>query len=84
MCVQQSMGAKIGIQNSNTTISGKTDIRGVWNDWKQTGKVNGEIVVLVAAQGGVPLKHTGEIRRADVLYKRITGVSKSNLSFYLG
>lgn len=50
-------------RTATLTYSGKTDIRGVWNDWKQTGKGNLNGEVIVSSQGGVPLKHTGEISR---------------------
>ena len=50
-------------KNATLAYSGKTDIRGVWNDWKQSGKGSFHGDVLVAPQGGIPVRHSGEIRR---------------------
>ena len=56
-------------KNAMLAYSGKTDVRGVWNDWKQTGNGTFHGEVLVAKQGGIPLHHAGEIRR-EICYAK--------------
>jgi len=63
-------------KNAMLTYSGKTDIRGVWNDWKQTGKGTFHGEVLVATQGGIPVHHTGEMRR-NICYTKDSQVCQN-------
>ena len=63
-------------KSAELTYSGKTDIRGVWNDWKHTGKGSLSGSLRMSPQGGIPLHHTGEMRR-KICYEKESQVCQN-------
>ena len=70
-------------KSATLSYTGKTDIRGRWNDWTQSGKgtVSGEIIS--SAEGGIPKRHIGEMSRKMCYTKESQVCQKQTFRFTL-
>lgn len=70
-------------KNAELAYKGKMDIRGIWNDWKQsgTGTVSGEVIS--SAQGGIPNRHSGELQRTMCYSKESKVCQQQTFRFLL-